>query len=386
MARATLSYDRNSTWEDVRRDIAAMMDGPDAITAVTIDGIEPSGMTNLTDLFSECSCLEEVGIADAGRGVTSIGGLFGGCMHLKRADVGGLRTDSVVDMTDVFCNCKWLAEIDLSAWDVRKVRDMQGMFYGCRSLERVDLSGWRPSELRSAECMFEGCESLREIVADQSTLRALRRARMVVPYGCRFVQPEYKLHANNDMTWTELRRRIRQYGPCGLTEVIIARVDTSRVRTAASLFEGCAALTTLDLSGLDTWRMESMARMFEGCRSLGALDLAVLDTSSVTSMWGMFLGCASLVDLDLSGWDVSAVIDMQYMLMGCTSLERVDLSAWTVGTGHPERAVGMFAGCEKLKEIVASGETIKALELAGARVPRGCAIVERPLGRERTER
>lgn len=73
--------------------------------------------------------------------------------------------------------------------------------------------------------------------------------------------------------------------------------------------------TTINLSNLDTSKVTSMRSMFEGCTKLKELDLSNFNTSKVTDMSKMFYGLFSLEKLNISNFDFTNV-EYYYTMFG----------------------------------------------------------------------
>ncbi len=130
-------------------------------------------------------------------------------------------------------------------------------------------------------------------------------------------------------------------------------LDTSEVRSAASLFMGCRELKALDLSGFDTSAAADGSFMFFGCTQLQDLDVTSFDTSHMTDMQAMFFGCGSLRKLDVSGFDTSSARDLNNMFAGCSSLEELDVRGFD--TSAAANLEAMFFNCAGLPELDLGG-------------------------------
>lgn len=87
---------------------------------------------------------------------------FMGCENLVFADVEGLSTSSVRDMSDLFLGCSKLQKVaGLSSWDVSQVRNAAFAFMNCSSLEVLDVGSWDLNRAERLRSMFKGCENLR---------------------------------------------------------------------------------------------------------------------------------------------------------------------------------------------------------------------------------
>ena len=192
---------------------------------------------------------------------------FNGCSELKEADVTGLDTSKVEDMSLMFAGCSSLVSLDLSGWDTSKVTGMEHMFAGCSSLSSVgDLSGWDTSSVTDMGTMFSGCGSLKSVDG-------------------------------------------------------ISGWDTFNVTDMSWMFKDCSSLASVgDLSGWDTSNVTDMSGMFNCCSKLVSLDLSGWDTSKVENMGFVFSNCFGLTSVNLSGWDTSKVENMELMFYNCLSL------------------------------------------------------------------
>ena len=195
--------------------------------------------------------------------------LFYGCKNLTSADLSGLDTSAVIDMSYMFSSCPSLTTVDLTGLDTSSVTEMCDMFYNCSNLTTVDLSGFDTSKVPDMSYMFCNCSSL--------------------------------------------------------TSLDLSCFDTSSATNMSNMFYNCTNLTTVDLTGFDTSKVTTMGSMFEDCSSLTSLDLSCFDTSKVIYMHYMFYKCKNLTSVDLSGFDTSSVTYMSYMFGDCSSLTSITL-------------------------------------------------------------
>ena len=153
------------------------------------------------------------------------------------------------------------------------------------------------------------------------------------------------------------------------------KLDTSKVTSMVSMFDGCSSLTSLDVSNFDTSSVTDMMRMFSACSNLTSLNLSNFDTSNVTSMREMFSNCGGLTSLNvenfntskvttthrmfaytsklttlnLNSFDTSKVTNMSWMFCGCSRLTSLDLSNFD--TSKVTSMYYMFGSCYSLKSI-----------------------------------
>ena len=127
------------------------------------------------------------------------------------------------------------------------------------------------------------------------------------------------------------------------------RLNTSNVKSMASMFDFCPSLTSLNVGSWNTGSVTRMSSMFSGCYSLTSLDIGSWSTGSVTDMNRMFEGCYSLTSLDLSSWNTGSVTDMQSMFYSCNSLTSLNVGSWN--TGSVTTMASMFNGCSSLTSL-----------------------------------
>ena len=121
----------------------------------------------------------------------------------------------------------------------------------------------------------------------------------------------------------------------------IPQLDTSKINSAYSMFNGCYSLTTIPQ--LDTSSVTNMINMFSHCYSLTTIPQ--LDTSNVSNMNSMFNGCNSLTTIPQL--DTSNVSNMNSMFNDCRSLTTIP----QLNTSKVTSMNSMFYDCSSLKTI-----------------------------------
>ncbi|QYN53557.1 MucBP domain-containing protein [Lactobacillus panisapium] len=133
------------------------------------------------------------------------------------------------------------------------------------------------------------------------------------------------------------------------TSIDLSNLDTSQLKSMASLFENCKSLTNITFGNIDTSNVSDMSSMFKNCRALTSLDLSHFNTAQVITMSSMFDSCSSLTSLDLSHFDTAQVRDMSMMFSQDNSLTQLDVSHFN--TAQVMTMANMFGYCQKLKTI-----------------------------------
>lgn len=152
--------------------------------------------------------------------------------------------------------------------------------------------------------------------------------------------------------WDELFYNKFTASTSGVTKVLGA--NTSGVRSALALFEGCSSLTEVSL--FDTSSVYDTRRMMYGCSSLTSVPL--FNLSHVTRIYEMFRGCSSLTSVP--AFNTSNVVDdtdkeelflgqmgFAGMFYGCSSLQSVPL--FDISGAYSLQ--NMFSGCSSLTNV-----------------------------------
>ncbi len=320
------------------------------LTSIDTTGWDTSSVTDISSMFRNCRPLTSLDLSgwDTSR-VTNMESLFQECYELKTLDISDWDTSSVTNMWSMFRSCRSLETLDLSGWDTSSVTDMYSVFSGCGKLASLDLSGWDTSSVTTMESMFNVCYDLASLDVSGWDTSSVTNMRSM--FSCCDTLTSLDLSGWDTSSVTDMSAMF--YECFSLANLNVSNWDTSSAVYLGNLFNGCYSLKSLDLSGWDTSSAGNMFDMFKGCSSLKSLDLSGWDTSSVVGMGSIFEGCSSIKSLDLSDWDTSSVLDMQSMFKGCSSLQSLDLSGWN--TSSAEWISNLFNGCSSLESLDLSG-------------------------------
>lgn len=267
--------------------------------------IEPSFAdarpTNCSYWFSDCNKVNEIeGIEYLNTSeVTSMEGMFSGCIRLKKLNVSKFNTEKVTTFVSMFGHCYSLSSLDVSSFNTENATNMSHMF-SCLGLTSLDLSNFNTSNVTDMTYMFDQCRKL--------------------------------------------------------TSLNISNFNTFSVTDMLGMFNDCNKLKSLDVSNFNTSNVISMSRMFSGCRELISLNLSNFNTLSVTDMREMFANCWVLKSLDVSSFKTPNVTTMRSMFEGCGQLTSLDLSSFD--TEKVEDMTCMFSLCEQLKTIYVSDKFV----------------------------
>lgn len=114
----------------------------------------------------------------------------------------------------------------------------------------------------------------------------------------------------------------------------------------------------------------SCAYMFAFYKNLKSISFnGLFDTTETYDMTGMFAGCEKLKEIDLNSLNVSNVVSMVSMFESCSSLEKVHASSWDLNSNLD--STNIFNDCKKLGFDTIDGimyEKFEAMEAEAAEI------------------
>ena len=122
----------------------------------SIPKIDTSNVTKMNGMFFKCSSLNTIPLLNTSN-VTNMGGMFYKCSSLTT--IPPLDTSNVTNMSDMFNGCSSLTSIPQI--DTSKVTDMNSMFNNCSSLTYI--SQIDTHQVKFMDNMFYNCSSLTSI-------------------------------------------------------------------------------------------------------------------------------------------------------------------------------------------------------------------------------
>ena len=318
--------------------------------------------------------LASVKVADAGIAPVSTAYWLKGASKLKSVSLAGLDTSQTTCLDGMFQDCSSLESLDLSAMSTRRVTSMTAFLGGCDSLAELSIGSefawvgddcypptgdWKQGST-GADYPESGIPANKTdkytrtktafavYSADDQSLTFYKRP--VAPAeGAQFLGKtttkvftgfETGTYSPSSVPWAAYRSDVKT--------VKVADAGVSPVSTAY-WFYLFANATSIDLSKLDTGKVASMRSMFDGCTALTGFDLSSFDTNNVTDMNSLFYGCESLTTLDLSSFDTGNVTDMRSLFQDCNALTVLDLSSFD--TGNVTNMACIFSECPSLEKI-----------------------------------
>lgn len=224
-------------------------------------------------------------------GVTSMSGMFKDC-KVKHLNLSSLRTNNVIDFSDMFCSCNDLIDLNVDGFDTSKAKDFHGMFQGCIKLTQLNVKHFKVDNVLHMSCLFSRCLRLKVIDLE---------------------------------SW-----------------------DFSKVSDANEMFAYCEKLEKI-IANFNFKMIKEMAFMFCYCTKLSKVDLSHSDLSHVFDFGYTFFKCEVLKDIRFSqGVWLKAKFTLS-MFDDCKALERLNLP--DVVLDDVIRSYAMFDDCDSLKEI-----------------------------------
>ena len=101
--------------------------------------------------------------------------------------------------------------------------------------------------------------------------------------------------------------------------------NTEFIYSTRGMFYNCYDITEVDLARFDTSLVTDMSHMFENCSSLKFLNASNLNTANVRLFENMFYGCTSLISLNLESFTNPSATSLYQMFYGCTNLEYINI-------------------------------------------------------------
>ena len=312
-----------------------------------LEGLDTSNVTNMSAMFNGASSLHSLDVSNWDTGnVTDMNDMFDGASGLTNLDVSKWNTGNVTNMSWMFDGASSLHSLDVSNWDTGNVTAMNNMFDGASSLTDLDVSNWDTGKVTNMSLMFDGASSLHSLdVSNWDTGNVTAMNNMFD--GASSLTD---LDVSNWDTGKVTNMSLMFDGASSLHSLDVSNWDTGNVTAMSLMFNGASSLTNLDVSNWDTSKVTNMSYMFNGASSLTSLDVSKWNTGKVTDMSEMFYNASSLTDLDVSKWDTGKVTDMRYMFAGASSLTDLDVSKWD--TGKVTNMSYMFSSDPKLALIV----------------------------------
>ncbi|MBR5389120.1 BspA family leucine-rich repeat surface protein [Candidatus Saccharibacteria bacterium] len=329
-------------------DATAMFAGNTNLTDISgLANWDTSGVTNLTDVFWNCSSLSDISALvdwDTSN-VESISYMFGKTAITSLHALSNWDTSNFTDISGAFTDTNITSLHGLENWDISNVTTLYDTFWRTTSLTDISaIADWDTSNVTDMEWTFGDTVVLTDLspIENWDTSKVKDMYSM---FGCMYVDCSPKTDFSFLADWdiSELTDTGALFAYTGVTDISpVADWDTSKITNMTAMFAG-TNITNID--ALATGKNDNPNNW---------------NTENVKSMRAMFAGAESLVSVDgLTNWDTSNVEDMAYMFSGDKSIETINVSNWDTGkvtTMSSMFQVGdSYVANGKLSEIIGLG-------------------------------
>ena len=352
------------------------------------------GIYDISFMFNGCKSLEylDLGLSKYEIDPSKIQGMFNFCKSLKEIDLSNLYTDSITDMSLLFCDCESLENVNLSNFDTSNVEDMHMMFYNCISLKDLHLDNFVVNENVNTENMMTNItcdvyineyEFLKtEEQCDYDGLFNRGLLTLLLEYEAKDYKEDYDygsfLNSNpefkHDGTFYKTKTKIIDsslnisnvliYSDGNLTSLSfkdcinvtkVNHIDFEKITNITSLFESCTSLEEINISDYSKLKPGRGSRTFYGCTNLRDITINNLDLSDIDNInYGiteMFSNCNKLQYVVFNNCNFSNVTNMSYMFNNCRELINVSFNNCIYNIEYEDRTLNMsymFNNCSKL--------------------------------------
>lgn len=329
-------------------------------TSITSVVIEPGVIAETCfHMFSECTNLVSADLSGLDTSqVTDMTCMFTECAALKTVNFQGVDASNVTSMSSMFNECSSIKSIDLSGINAARVTNMYGLFQNCLSLESVDISSFTGSAITNAMYSFAGAPLVSQLTLPagldltDNTQADLRTSPMGAHHDSRWVDTTGAVYdSNEEMLWANVER---------VSDAETYTTTDAMPSLGWTQSGGCeweidddGLLTVRPLPGYGKGALPDWQENYYGApwseRADEIISARFEQGVVAKTCRSLFVGCNNLTSVDFSGLDLSGVTDMHYMFDCCTSLISIDLSDWSFSPSVETE--GMFENCTSLTNV-----------------------------------
>ena len=310
-----------------------------------IKNVDTSDVTNMTNLFSNCSGLTSLDLTGMNtKRVTMMNGMFYGCTSLKSLNLSDISTQSVTNMESMFGLCNSLTELHLESFETSMLKYSSHMFQSMDKLTTIYVgAGWTMANVLMSTQMFTGCKNLvggngTKYNANNTDAKYARvdaapfapgyftyGGGSLIPDDAYVVIDDDELHFCYDTErasrwYFNIKKSYADYIASGMpdhaAEIIRVVIEPMfalyKPTTTKGMFKDLKNMLVIkDMENLNTEDVTDMSEMFFNCEKLTSIDLGKINTSKVTNMSNLFSGCLSMTSVDVTGFDTKNVTNMK---------------------------------------------------------------------------
>lgn len=293
-------------------------------TSIKIPNIITSGLTTLSNTFSNCALLEEVVLPTSFdmSNVTQFYCTYNEDKKLTNTGLDNFYLPKNTTLYRAFKNCEVLEDFSFLTvnTDLSLTTSLYETFYNCKAAKIIDLSK-AAMNLKTFQSSFYYCSSLTSVDLSLVNFDNLAGSMQETFYYCGNLET---IALNN---------------PLNLTNV------TNLYRT----FYGCNKLNGLDMSLFNTANCTNLGMMFYECNNLEFNLPSTFSFEKSTNNLGVFKNCYKLTDLSNVELNLAASLNMSEMFYGCSALTAIKPSS--IACTKTSGAAWAFYGCESLASL-----------------------------------
>ena len=379
-----------------------MFNGTGNLKSLDVTHFNTEKVTKMAYMFYGCSSLESIDVSGFNTSeVTSMNNMFGYCNALTELDIRNFNTAKVESINDPFEECKKLKSMKVGSGfnlDHYNKTNTSSTFSNVKDLEILTPDAETQKIVRRAfvdklgfvedtkgRIVVEGSQIAQIVWTDgNKTLTFMYK----YPYkeGDKYNGMKVtKVWKGNDVlksgvytsggktgtvwsfynpqtvvfdeSFADMQPTTTSYwfANCSALTTIqgMENLNTSKVTSMASMFNGCSSLKSLNLSKFNVGEVTTMSRMFQGCSALGSLSLSSFDPRKVTTTERMFSECRGLTSITFGTFNTVSLTNTSFMFYNCKKISSLNLS--TMITDKVTNMKSMFDGCETLTSLNLSG-------------------------------
>jgi surface protein len=288
-------------------------------------GFDMGGITNATNMFSNCTKLIELPNLDLSN-VTNTNSMFLGCYDIERFPIFDII--STTNAYRMFYSCSSLREIEITGTE--NVQNMEDMFMNCSSLTKV--VGLKTDSATTTKEMFSGCSKLYD-------LPQLNLQNCTITFNMFYYCLSIIKFDNGIINTPNIPNMNGMFGNCQSLIEIPKDFDASSCTDASYMFYNTISLRRIP--NINTSNVLNATQMFNGS---GILELPDLDFSNCTNMNSMFN--RSKIQRLPESFNTSSCTNMYRMFYQCYDLVEIP----SIDTSKNTNFNNMF-GYSKVKSL-----------------------------------
>lgn len=314
-----------------------------------------SKVTNISNMFKDCTILKDVEIAADFSSLTSIASLLSSRTNLEKAVING-KFPTLTNVSSLFNGCTKLSSVDVN-FETDALTSMSSMFRNCASITSATIGDGDEadvtvkgdfSKVTTLQDLFNGCSILEDVKIKEDF-------PLLTNIGSLFTNCPALKTVDIDGTFSSLTSLASLFSGKKNLEKVLINGSFDELTTMQETFKDCDKITTIlfntdgdaDVKITGTFpKLETMNGMFRDCDKLYTASLEIPESvttlnnlfksskltsanvsnvANVTTMESMFSACSNLTDVSLAG-DFSNVTTIKELFNNATKVANVSLN------------------------------------------------------------